>query len=48
MPVVVVRGVNEMSLDDVMIAITLGGFFLSGTYIRAAFRESRRERSKRR
>jgi hypothetical protein len=33
-----------MSLDDVLIAITLGGLFLSGTYIRAGFRESRRER----
>jgi hypothetical protein len=33
-----------MSLDDVLIAITLGGLFLSGAYIRADFRDSRKER----
>jgi hypothetical protein len=34
MPVVVaMRRVNDMSLDDVLISITLGGLFLSGTYI---------------
>jgi hypothetical protein len=33
-----------MSLDDVMIAMTLGGLFLSGGYIRACLRELRRER----
>jgi len=38
------RGVNDMSLDDVLITLTLGGLLLSGTYIRAGFRESRRER----
>jgi hypothetical protein len=44
MPVVVVRAVDDMSLDDVMIAISLGGLLLSGTYIGAGFRESRRKR----
>jgi hypothetical protein len=38
-------GLNDMSLDDVMIAITLGGLFLSGAYIRARFRELRKERA---
>lgn len=33
-----------MSLDDAMLAIALGGVFLSGVYIRACFRELRRER----
>jgi hypothetical protein len=33
-----------MSSDDVLIAITLGGLFLSGSYIRACLREIRRER----
>jgi len=33
-----------MSLDDVLIAMTLGGLFLSATYIKAGFRESRRRR----
>jgi hypothetical protein len=46
MPVVAtVRGINDMSLDDLMIAITLGGLLLSGTYIRACIRELRRERN---
>jgi hypothetical protein len=46
MPVVVVmaRGVSEMSLDDVLIAMTLAGLLLSGAYIRACFRELRMER----
>jgi hypothetical protein len=33
-----------MSLDDVLIAMTLGGLFLSAIYIRAGFTESRRQR----
>jgi hypothetical protein len=46
MPVVAAaRGVSEMSLDDAMLAIALGGVFLSGIYIRACFRELRRERN---
>jgi hypothetical protein len=46
MPVVAtVRGTNDMSLDDVMMAMTLGGLFLSGIYIRDCFRELRRERN---
>jgi hypothetical protein len=45
MPVVVtVREVIDMLLDDVLFAITIGGLFLSGTFIGAGFRESRRER----
>jgi hypothetical protein len=31
-----------MSLDDVLMAITLGGMLLAGAYIKAGFRESRR------
>jgi hypothetical protein len=45
MPVVVtVRRANDMVARYLLIAITLGGLSLSGTYIRAGFRESRRER----
>jgi len=45
MPVVATaRGINGMSLDDLMIALTLGGLFLSGIYIRACLRELRKER----
>jgi hypothetical protein len=43
--VATVRGINDMLLDDVMIAITLGGLLLSGIYIRDCFRELRRERN---
>jgi hypothetical protein len=39
--VITVRGVSEMSLDDLLLAITLAGLVLSGAYIRACFRESR-------
>jgi hypothetical protein len=38
------RGGNEVSLDDILIAITLGGLALSGIYIRARLGELRRER----
>jgi hypothetical protein len=39
--VITVRGVSDMSLDDVLMAITLAGLVLSGAYIRACFRELR-------
>jgi hypothetical protein len=44
--VTTLSGVIEVFLDDILIAITLGGLVLSGIYMRARLLESRRERDR--